>query len=125
MTGWTIAGAEFTWTGDKQWGAMIILCVVPLAVYFTILISLYSLIFAFNPAYNLGYNALIYSEFILIIPGLRAHCICIAYLVEIFPFSSRARGLSVFLWWSKTTSFFNSLLNPIGIAKAGWKYYIR
>ncbi|KAG6899997.1 hypothetical protein C0993_004616 [Termitomyces sp. T159_Od127] len=47
-----------------------------------------------------------------------------AYLVEIFPFEVRAKGLSVFQWFSRAALFFNQFVNPIGIANAGWKYYI-
>ncbi|KAG5723414.1 hypothetical protein E4T56_gene2261 [Termitomyces sp. T112] len=46
------------------------------------------------------------------------------YLVEIFPFEVRAKGLSVFQWFSRAALFFNQFINPIGIANAGWKYYI-
>ncbi|KAJ8494491.1 hypothetical protein ONZ45_g13221 [Pleurotus djamor] len=64
-------------------------------------------IFLYSPAYNIAYNALTYT-----------------YLVEIFPFHVRAKGISVFQWFSRAAGFFNQFVNPIGIANAGWKYYI-
>jgi hypothetical protein len=48
-----------------------------------------------------------------------------AFLVEIFPFHIRAKGMSVFQWWSRAALFFNQFVNPIGIANIGWKFYIR
>ncbi|KAG6841297.1 hypothetical protein C0991_012467 [Blastosporella zonata] len=47
-----------------------------------------------------------------------------AFLVELFPYKVRAKGLSVFTWFSRAALFFNQFVNPIGIANAGWKYYI-
>ena len=65
------------------------------------------LIFLYSPAYNVGYNALTYT-----------------FLVELFPFHVRAKGISVFQWFSRAAGFFNQFVNPIGIKSAGWKYYI-
>ncbi|KAJ7163513.1 general substrate transporter [Mycena crocata] len=64
-------------------------------------------IFLYSPAYNLGYNALTY-----------------AFLVELFPFHARAKGITVFQWWGRMASFFNQFVNPIGLANAGWRFYI-
>ncbi|KAI0832893.1 hexose transporter [Trametes gibbosa] len=64
-------------------------------------------IFLYSPAYNMGYNALTYT-----------------YLVELFPYHARAKGIAVFQWWGRAAGFFNQFVNPIGIANAGWKYYI-
>ncbi|KAL7282766.1 hexose transporter [Trametes coccinea BRFM310] len=64
-------------------------------------------IFLYSPAYNMGYNALTYT-----------------YLVELFPFHARAKGIAVFQWWGRAAGFFNQFVNPIGIQNAGWKYYI-
>jgi hypothetical protein len=60
---------------------------------------------------------LLYERFELIHPS--------AFLVEIFPFHIRAKGMSVFQWWSRAALFFNQFVNPIGIANIGWKFYIR
>lgn len=64
-------------------------------------------IFLYSPAYNIGYNALSYT-----------------FLVELFPYHVRSKGLTIFQWWSRVATFFNQFVNPIGIANAGWKYYI-
>ncbi|KIP10375.1 hypothetical protein PHLGIDRAFT_33910 [Phlebiopsis gigantea 11061_1 CR5-6] len=64
-------------------------------------------IFLYSPAYNICYNALTYT-----------------YLVELFPYRSRAKGIAIFQWWGRAAGFFNQFVNPIGIANAGWKYYI-
>ena len=66
-----------------------------------------------------------------------------AFLVELFPYHVRAKGISVFQWWGRGATFFNQFVNPIGINNAGklicsasrisvfnayptigWKYYI-
>ncbi|KAF8652265.1 hypothetical protein AX16_004481 [Volvariella volvacea WC 439] len=64
-------------------------------------------IFLYSPCYNMAYNALTYT-----------------FLVEIFPFHVRAKGITVFQWFSRMAGFFNQFVNPIGIKNAGWKYYI-
>ncbi|KAK0491589.1 hexose transporter [Armillaria novae-zelandiae] len=64
-------------------------------------------IFLYSPAYNMAFNALTY-----------------AFLVELFPFHARAKGITVFQWFSRMAGFFNQFVNPIGIANAGWKYYL-
>jgi len=66
-----------------------------------------ALIFLYSPAHNLAFTALIYT-----------------YLVELFPFHVRARGVAVYEWWYACGSFFNQFVNPIGIDAAGWKWYI-
>ncbi|KAF5322271.1 hypothetical protein D9619_000128 [Psilocybe cf. subviscida] len=59
------------------------------------------------PAYNMAYNALTYT-----------------FLVELFPFHVRSKGITIFQWFSRMAGFFNQFVNPIGIANAGWKYYV-
>ncbi|KAF9234366.1 hypothetical protein BU15DRAFT_65802 [Melanogaster broomeanus] len=66
-----------------------------------------ALIFLYSPADNVGFSA-------IDLP---------AFLVELFPFHVRAKGITIFQWWGKVAGFFNQLVNPIGIT-AGWKYYI-
>ncbi|KAF9234364.1 major facilitator superfamily domain-containing protein [Melanogaster broomeanus] len=66
-----------------------------------------ALIFLYSPAYNMGFNALTYT-----------------FLVELFPFHVRAKGITIFQWWNKAAGFVNQFVNPIGINNAGWKYYI-
>ncbi|KAG8218931.1 hexose transporter [Butyriboletus roseoflavus] len=66
-----------------------------------------ALIFLYGPAYQLGFTALTYT-----------------YLVELFPFHVRARGITIFQLWTRGAAFFNQFVNPIGIEAAGWKWYI-
>ncbi|KAF8550485.1 hexose transporter [Imleria badia] len=65
------------------------------------------LIFLYSPAYNLAFNALTFT-----------------YLIELFPFHLRARGIALYQWWSSGAAFFNVFVNPIGIDLAGWRWYI-
>lgn len=37
-----------------------------------------------------------------------------AYLVEIFPFATRARGIAIFQLFGKAAQFFGTNVNPIG-----------
>ncbi|EKM79799.1 hypothetical protein AGABI1DRAFT_56992 [Agaricus bisporus var. burnettii JB137-S8] len=64
-------------------------------------------IFLYSPAYNIAYNALSYT-----------------YLVELFPYHTRAKGITVFQFFGRMAGFFNQFVNPIGIENAGWKFYI-
>jgi len=66
-----------------------------------------TLIFMYSPAYNMGFNALTYT-----------------FLVELFPFHTRAKGVSIFQWWTRSAGFVTQFVDPIGIEAAGWKYYI-
>ncbi|KAF3015800.1 hypothetical protein E8E15_006749 [Penicillium rubens] len=64
-------------------------------------------IFAYSPAYNLGYNALTYT-----------------YLVELFPYMGRSRGLSWFQFYGRGANFFATYVNPIGLARIAWKWLL-
>ena len=47
-----------------------------------------------------------------------------AYLVEIFPFTVRAKGIAMEQWWVRASNFFNTFVNPIGMDALKWKFYI-
>lgn len=47
-----------------------------------------------------------------------------AYLVEIFPYAQRARGIAIFQFWGKAAQFFGTNVNPIGTQAIGWKYLL-
>ncbi|KAF7715297.1 MFS-type Sugar/inositol transporter [Penicillium ucsense] len=64
-------------------------------------------IFAYTPAYNLGYNALTYT-----------------YLIELFPYMGRSRGLSWFQFYGRGASFFATYVNPIGLDRITWKWLL-
>jgi len=90
FTGWTVASARYVQTGS-----------IPASK------AVLAFIFIYQPAYNIGYNALTYS-----------------YLVELFPFHTRAKGVGFFQIFGRGASFFNQFVNPIGLANSGWRYYI-
>lgn len=48
----------------------------------------------------------------------------IAYLLEILPFTLRAKGLSVFNLAQYCSGLINGFVNPVGLAALGWRYYI-
>lgn len=47
-----------------------------------------------------------------------------AYMVEIWPYTERSRGISVFQLFGRLASFFTTFVNPIGLASVGWRYLI-
>ncbi|KAL4872510.1 hypothetical protein BDV12DRAFT_133559 [Aspergillus spectabilis] len=64
-------------------------------------------IFLYSPAYNLGYNALTYT-----------------YMVELFPYMMRSRGLSWFQFYGRGAGFFATYVNPIGLERIQWRWLI-
>jgi hypothetical protein len=57
--------------------------------------------------YNVGWNALAYT-----------------YMVEIFPFQQRSKGIAVEQLAVRCAVFVNTYVNPIALSAIGWKYYI-
>lgn len=47
-----------------------------------------------------------------------------AYMVEVWPYSERSRGIAVFQLFGRLASFFTTYVNPIGLKDVGWKYLI-
>ncbi|KAI1370695.1 MFS general substrate transporter [Hypoxylon crocopeplum] len=64
-------------------------------------------IFVYSPFYNIGWNALAYT-----------------YMVEIFPYQQRAKGIAVEQLTVRFAVFFNTYVNPIALDRIGWKYYL-
>ncbi|KAL7621750.1 hypothetical protein AAE478_009077 [Parahypoxylon ruwenzoriense] len=64
-------------------------------------------IFAYSPCYNVGYNALTYT-----------------YLVELWPYAERSRGIAFFQLFGRMAGFFTTFVNPIGLANVSWRYLI-
>ncbi|KAL7958032.1 general substrate transporter [Trichoderma compactum] len=64
-------------------------------------------IFAYQPCYNIGYNALTYT-----------------YLVELWPYADRSRGISVFQLFGRLSGFFATFVNPIGLQNISWRWLI-
>jgi hypothetical protein len=65
------------------------------------------MIFMYTPAYCIGYNALTYT-----------------FLVELFPFYVRTKGISWFQLFGRSAGFFSTFVNPIGLDSIQWKYLI-
>ncbi|KAK4149013.1 general substrate transporter [Chaetomidium leptoderma] len=63
--------------------------------------------FVYSVFYNIGWNALAYT-----------------YMVEIFPFQQRSKGIAVEQLTVRFAVFFNTYVNPIALDSIGWKYYI-
>lgn len=47
-----------------------------------------------------------------------------AYIVEIFPFTVRSKGLAMYTWWARAAYFTSTFINPIGMDDLKWKFYI-
>lgn len=61
--------------------------------------------FAFSPCYNIGNNALTYT-----------------YLIELWPYSHRSRGIGVQQIFGKLAGFFSTNVNSIALNAIQWKY---
>ncbi|KAJ4377730.1 hypothetical protein N0V83_000560 [Neocucurbitaria cava] len=66
-----------------------------------------AVIFIYQACYNIGYNALTYT-----------------YLVELFPFAQRAKGITIFQFFGRSAGFFTTFVNPIGLNNIQWKWLI-
>ncbi|KUJ18219.1 major myo-inositol transporter iolT [Mollisia scopiformis] len=62
-------------------------------------------IYAYSPCYNIGNNALTYT-----------------YLIEIFPFAERSRGIAIEQFFGRGAAFFSTYVNPIALKAITWKY---
>lgn len=47
-----------------------------------------------------------------------------AYACEVLPYDLRAKGLAVVVICAYTANFFGTYVSPVGLANAGWKYYL-
>lgn len=61
--------------------------------------------FAYSPCYNMGNNALTYT-----------------YLVELFPYTVRSRGIGIMQIFGKAGGFFSSNVNPIALTALDWRF---
>ncbi|KAL1836770.1 hypothetical protein VTJ49DRAFT_4688 [Mycothermus thermophilus] len=64
-------------------------------------------IYVYSPFYNIGWNALAYT-----------------YLVELFPYQQRSKGIAVEQLTARIAVFFNTYVNPIALDSISWRYYI-
>ncbi|KAK7425964.1 hypothetical protein QQZ08_007546 [Neonectria magnoliae] len=70
-------------------------------------IGVFVMIFVFFVFYNIAMNP-----------------IPMAYMLEILPFTLRAKGITIFNFAQFSSSIFNGFVNPIALEAIGWKYYI-
>lgn len=70
-------------------------------------IGVVTMIFVFFLFYNIGMNP-----------------VPMAYLLEVLPYTLRAKGLTIFNTSQFASSVFNGFANPIALEAIGWKYYI-
>ncbi|KAE8442415.1 hypothetical protein EG329_003373 [Mollisiaceae sp. DMI_Dod_QoI] len=61
--------------------------------------------FAYSPCYNIGNNALTYT-----------------YLIELFPYSQRTRGIGIEQIFGKIGGFFSNNVNPVALDALDWKF---
>ncbi|KEZ39142.1 hypothetical protein SAPIO_CDS10541 [Scedosporium apiospermum] len=61
--------------------------------------------FAYSPCYNMGNNALTYT-----------------YLVELWPYAQRSRGIGVQQIFGKLAGFFSTNVNSIALSAIAWRY---
>jgi hypothetical protein len=47
----------------------------------------------------------------------------VAYLIELFPFATRAKGLAIFLFCGRLSTVLNTFFYPAGVGSVGWEYY--
>jgi MFS family permease len=67
----------------------------------------------------LGMIFLFYTLAGLAWPGLT-----VSYTVEILPYKIRAKGLTLCFCFTALSGVFNQYVNPIGLQKLGWKFYL-
>lgn len=49
---------------------------------------------------------------------------CLAYLVEIWPYAERSRGIAIHQLFGRCAGFMSTFINPVGLDGAGWRYFI-
>jgi len=64
-------------------------------------------IYAYSPCYCLALNTLTYT-----------------YLVELWPYAERSRGIAIFQLFARCAEFFTTFVNPVGLANINWKYLL-
>ncbi|KAK5112346.1 hypothetical protein LTR62_004309 [Meristemomyces frigidus] len=62
--------------------------------------------FAYAPCYAIGNNSLTYT-----------------YLIELFPYAVRSRGIGIEQVFGKAGGFFSNFVNPIALEAIGWKFF--
>jgi len=76
-----------------------------------------------------GDNAAAIGVIVLIFIFQWFYCIAfsplpVAYSVEVLTYSVRAKGMATYVFATKVAVFVNQYVNPIGLQRLGWKFYI-
>ena len=50
--------------------------------------------------------------------------VIVSYTLEILPYHLRAKGFNIFNFTISLALIFNQYVNPVALAKLGWKYYV-
>ncbi|WVQ79357.1 hypothetical protein IAT38_001454 [Cryptococcus sp. DSM 104549] len=75
-----------------------------------------------EPSYGYAIIAFIWVESGLY--NIALNPLSYAYTAEILSFSTRAKGLALYLFTQEWQAIITRYVNPIGLANLGWKYYI-
>lgn len=54
----------------------------------------------------------------------RYNALTYTYLVELWPFAERSRGIAYFQLWGRLATFFTTFINPIGLDNIQWRWLI-
>ncbi|GMG55965.1 unnamed protein product [Ambrosiozyma monospora] len=65
------------------------------------------MIFLFSLGYDVGFNSVPYL-----------------YITEVFPFTTRTKGVNISMFVQQVWLIFSGFINPIAIDAINWKYYI-
>lgn len=83
--------------------------------------TFHSLIFAYSPAYNLAFTALVYSQYYAV-HATSYYSLTqrtAAFVVELFPFHVRAKGIAIYQQWCRGAALLSQFVDPIGLDVAG------
>ncbi|RYP80344.1 hypothetical protein DL769_002524 [Monosporascus sp. CRB-8-3] len=56
--------------------------------------------------------------------GMRKRLLTTSFLVEIWPYAERSRGIAIFQLFARCAEFFTTFVNPIGLANISWRYFL-
>jgi len=77
-----------------------------------------------NPSSGVGIGAVAFIFIYGVTYSIAWTPLATLYPTEIMPYNIRAKGLAYETMCSQLALFFNSYVNPIGLAALGWKYYL-
>lgn len=66
----------------------------------------------------------ILTEINLLLTWHRYNALTYTYLVELWPFTERSRGIAYFQLWGRLGNFFTTFINPIGLDNIKWRWLI-